>query len=65
MTLAKDFVPRLYSPEDVRELFRMKNLRSVYRAASGGFLAPFVRRFDERHILFDRAGVDKFIEEHR
>ncbi len=53
---------RFYTPEEVRTLFRMRSLKSVYRAAACGFLRPFARRFDGRHLLFDRAAVDRLID---
>jgi hypothetical protein len=63
-----------YTPDEVAALFRQvceqpakdgekkKARRWVYRNASPcGFLAPYVRKFSGKLLLFDRAGIDALI----
>ncbi len=52
------------TPEEVAALFRREgDVRFAYRAAVGrGFLRPAARRFGRR-LLFDRAEVERIIEE--
>lgn len=60
----RDFVAaRFYNTDQIMALFAFKTKRQVWRAAGPhGFLAPHARRYQERYLLFDKAGVDRLIE---
>jgi len=59
----RDFVAAaFYTVPEVQVLFAFRDARQVYRAATSGFLRPYARRFQARHLVFERRGIDKLIE---